>query len=302
MSRNRRLMVTGCGGFVAGSVVWQAGAEWEVHALSRGKPLTHRDGLLWHSFDLLDATRLRTAFHEAKPDAVIHAAAIADIDYCESHQDVAEAVNVGVTREIAQLCRETGAKMVFLSTDTVFDGEKGNYREEDPPGPVNFYAETKVRAEKTAAEATDNSVITRLSLVIGLPLLGAGNSFLSRMMTSFREDRRVGVPDNEIRSPIDVVTLGRALLELAGNNFTGVIHLAGNDRLSRIAMVQRIAGRLGYPSELVVAKSPGDIPGRARRPRDVSLNNSRARATLKTPMRSLDEGTELVLTAGRGSL
>lgn len=297
----RRLMVTGCGGFVAGSVIRNVGTDWDMHALSRGGALLERERLTWHSFDPLDTERLISVFHQIEPHAVIHAAAIADIDYCEANKEVAEQVNVGLTEELARLCRQGRARMVYLSTDTVFDGKRGLYREEDPPGPLNYYAETKVRAEKIVARETDDSVVARLSLVMGLPMLGRGNSFLSRMMSAFEEGREVGVPADEIRTPIDVITLGRALTELAGNDFKGRIHLAGNDRLSRLEMVQRIAERLGYPTNLVVAKDPSGIPGRAPRPRDVSLDNTKARAVLVTPMRGLDDGLELVLAAKKGT-
>jgi dTDP-4-dehydrorhamnose reductase len=297
----RRLMVTGCGGFVAGSVIRNVGADWDVHALSRGGALLEREGLSWHSFDPLDTERLRSVFRQVEPHAVIHAAAIADIDYCEANKEVAGQVNVGLTEELARLCRQGRARMVYLSTDTVFDGEKGLYREEDPPGPLNYYAETKVRAENIVAGETKNSVVARLSLVMGLPMLGRGNSFLSRMISTFSEGREVGVPADEIRTPIDVITLGRALIELAANDFKGLIHLAGNDRLSRLAMVRRIAERLGYSTDLVVARDPSGIAGRAPRPRDVSLDNTKARATLVTPMRGLDDGLELVLAAKEGA-
>ena len=233
----RRLLVTGCGGFVAGSVVWQAG-DWDLHALSRGDPLLERDGLEWHCLDPCDRALLRNVFDTVQPDAVIHAAAIADIDYCQAHQNKAEQVNVGVTQELARLCQAAGAKMVFLSTDTVFDGEKGYYVETDPPGPLNFYAETKVRGEQIVPQVAPNAAVVRVSLVMGLPVLGSGNSFLSRMCAAFEEGREVGVPDNEVRTPVDVITLGRALLELAGNDFYGLVHLAGNDRLNRFAIPQ----------------------------------------------------------------
>lgn len=293
---NKRLLVTGCGGFVAGAVVHQAPEAWEVHALSRGEPLLERAGLVWHALDPLEEDRLREVFRGANPDAVIHAAAIADIDFCEANQDLARRVNVGLTQQLAGLCAETGAKMLFLSTDTVFDGEKGDYVEEDPPGPLNYYAETKAAAEKVVAGLERGWVVTRISLVMGLPMLGAGNSFLSRMIPALNEGKEVGVPDNEIRSPIDVVTLARALLEVAGGDYTGYLHLAGNDILNRHEMVCRIAKILGYPQRLVVARNPDNIPGRAPRPLNASLCNKKARSLLHTPMLGLREGLELVLS------
>src|SRR5690606_23214134 len=96
------------------------------------------------------------------------------------------------------------------------------------------------------------------------------------------------------------VTLGRALLELAGNDFRGILHLAGSERLDRCSMARRIARRFGYGPELVVPNNPETIPNRAPRPLDVSLDNSRARMVLKTPMRGLDSGLNLVIGARDG--
>jgi len=296
----RRLIVTGCGGFVAGSIVSQAGPEWDVHALTRGEPLLKRDGLTWHRVDLCDSASLWTIFRRIRPDVVIHAAAIADIDYCENHPDIAELVNVDVTRSLVLFSRQVGARMVYISTDTVFDGKSGMYREEDPPRPVNVYAETKLRAENIVLGELEAAVVARLSLVVGMPILGSGNSFLARMLPALREGREVSVPAREMRTPIDVITVGRALLELAEGSYAGYIHLAGNDRLSRCSMVRRIAARLGCPETLVMPRESESLPGRAPRPHDVSLDNARARATLRTPMLGLDDALELILQAGKG--
>ena len=157
----------------------------------------------------------------------------------------AEEVNVEVTRNLASLCKENKTRFIFCSTDTVFDGEKGNYTEEDEPVAVNFYAETKIRAEKLIEELDFNAVITRLSLVMGLPVLGSGNSFLDRTIQKLKIGEQVPFPQNEIRTPIDVVTLGAALVELAGNDFIGILHLAGNDRINRYEMARQIADKSG---------------------------------------------------------
>lgn len=290
-----RLLLTGAGGFVAGSILRQALDGWEVVALSRGAARLLRPGLTWHTADICDAAQTAAAFESFRPHAVIHAAAIADIDYCEAHQEAATRVNVTATRHIAAQCALRGCRLIYLSTDTVFDGERGAYGEEDAPNPLNHYAATKVEAEQVVAGAGCPSVTARVALVMGLPMLGAGNSFLSRMLPVLAQGRELGVPDQEIRSPIDVVTLGRALLELAQSDFTGVLHLAGNDWLNRCAMVRRIAECFGFDPALVKPTNPIHLPGRAPRPRDVSLRNDRARAVLRTPMQDLDGGIALIL-------
>jgi len=289
--------VTGANGFVGGNVIAQALGDWEVHALDQRAIPGMNDAFQIYQLDLRETEHLRKLFHRIQPDAVIHTAAMADIDACQSQPDMAEQVNVEITRNLAELCAESGTKLVFCSTDSIFDGQKGNYSEEDLPAPLNFYAETKVRAERIVAVGNTDAVIARLSLVMGLPVLSAGNSFMAKLIERLEAGQRSGFPENEIRTPIDVITLGRALVELAGNSFSGVIHLAGNDRLTRYEMACRIAQALGYAPDLIAPTDSSAMPDRAPRPRDVSLDNSKAKRFLQTPMRDLDDAIALILSA-----
>lgn len=295
MTTKKKLIVMGANGFVAGSVLAQARDAWQVHAVSRGEPFTRRDQLSWHTCDPLVPAQLTQLFHEVKPAAVIHTAALADVDFCQSHPELARVVNVDLTRSLVDLCSDTGARLVFCSTDTLFDGEHAPYDEAARPGPVNFYAETKVEAEQIVTRLGAQAVIARLSLVVGLPVLGAGNSFLARMIANLKEGRPVAATEREVRTPVDVITVGRALLELAAGNQAGIFHLAGHDRLNRFEIAQKIAARFGFARHLIVAQAVAAWPGRAARPRDVSLDNAKACAQLKTPMRTLDEGLSLIL-------
>jgi dTDP-4-dehydrorhamnose reductase len=290
----KRLLVTGANGFVAGSVLVQAGEDWQLHAVSRGEPHARLNNLRWHVCDPCAPDQLARIFREVQPDVVIHTAAAADIDFCERQREVARAINVEMTRTVAGLCGDAGCKLVFCSTDTIFDGEHAPYNEVAAPGPVNFYAETKVEAERIVSDLGAQAVIARLSLVAGLPLLGAGNAFLPRLLAALKDGRSVPTPAHEIRTPVDVITVGRALLELAADEHHGIFHLAGHDRLSRFGMAQKIAARFGFAPELIVAQPPAPTPGRAPRPRDVSLDNAKACANLKTPMRTFDEALSLI--------
>src|SRR6476660_3897942 len=201
----KRLLVTGYGGFVAGSVVKQAEADWDVIAVSRRKIVNSRDDIRQFQFDLREVDQLRQFFEDVQPVAVIHTAAMANVDFCQAHQQVAEAINVEVTARLVELCRQYGSRMVFCSTDAVFDGKQGMYVESDIPCPLNYYAETKVRAEQVVQNELDNGAVARLSLVMGVPLIGAGNSFLANMISSFQKEVAMPMPENEIRTPIDVI-------------------------------------------------------------------------------------------------
>lgn len=294
---SQRLMITGYGGFVAGSVTWQAlrNGGWDVYALSLIEAPEERENFHCLQFDLCDAEKLKAVFNEVRPSAVIHTAALADIDYCQNNQADAERINVGVTKQIAELCGAAGTKMVFCSTDTVFDGEKGCYTEEDAPRALNFYADTKIRAEAIVRNTVERAVVARLSLVMGLPVLGAGNSFLAKMFDALKNNEPVKFPANEIRTPVDVITVGRAFLEMAANDFAGTIHLGCSTRINRYEMACQIAEKLGYSRDLVIATDSNAMPGRALRPNDASLDNGKAARVLSTPMQTLMSGLDLVL-------
>lgn len=294
-----RLIITGASGFVAGSVVCQAGADWEVHALSRKPAPVDLPHVQWHTLDIMEFPHLGEVFRQVQPSAVIHAAGVADVDWCEQHPAEAQRINIDLTREVAWLCQAGGARLVYTSTDTVFRGDRGMYVESDPPDPVNFYGRTKWRGEQAVSEELGGFVIARLAIVMGFPFLGGGHSSLARLIEVLESGRDAPVAAEEIRTPIDVVTLGRALLELAVGRYQGIIHLSGNERLTRLEFSRRMAERLGYPPSRVTPISAAALAGRAPRPADVSLDNARARTVLKTPMRGLLDGLDLILSTPR---
>ena len=289
------ILVTGGAGFLGANILMQVGRETRVHAVDLAPLPLERENLTWHALDLSDNVALRRLFLDLKPDAVIHTAALSDIDFCEANPERAEAVNVGASLRIAELCRVSGARLVHFSSDSVFDGKKGRYAETDTPMPINQYARTKVAAEAGIARICPDHVIIRPSLIMGLPVMESGNSFLWRLVQSLRRGLPSGLTSTEIRTPVDVITLSRATLECAAAGFTGPLHLAGNDRLSRHEIGLRIARALGHPEALIVDKKPEIATGRAQRPVDASLDNGRAKSLLATPMLGFDEALRLVI-------
>jgi len=288
----KTLLLTGASGFIAGSVLAQRPSHWRIVALSRTRPEIDDPRITWSA---LPPSLTREDVAAWQPDAVLHTAAIAAIDHCEAHPDEADAVNVGLTETLLAGAELAGARFMFLSTDNVFDGEDGGYTEDCPPRPVNHYGVTKARAEAAVLDRCTDGLVARVSVVMGLPMVGSGNSFLSRMIPTLASGEPLGVPEDEIRSPIDIVTLGRALWELADHECRGILHLSGNDWLTRCAMVQEIAAALGYARDQVYPNDPTVIPGRAPRPRDASLDNARARQCLRTPLCGFQEGMGRIL-------
>ena len=291
---SKKILVTGASGFVGGSVLHHAPAGWAIHACSRSPLSAAPPNVMHHAFDLADAAKTADLIAALKPDTILHIAAIANIDYSEAHQAEAAAVNTETTGRLARLAADHGARFVFCSTDNVFDGVAGHYSEEALVSPVNFYGRTKVAAEVLVHEALEDHVIARVALVIGLPIMGSGNSFLIKMEENLRAGNEIQIPENEVRSPVDVTTLGKSLLELAANDFRGVLNLAGSTCLNRYDMAKQIARKLGHSEDLVVPINSNALEGRAPRPDDVSLDNTLAKEVLKTPTRDLDETLDMI--------
>ena len=171
--------------------------------------------------------------------------------------------------------RRCGARFVFVSTDLVFDGDRGNYRETDPPNPLTVYGRTKADAEKEVL-AFPGTAVARLSLLYG-PCLTGRSSFFDRMVTALRENLPISLFADEWRTPLALPTAAAALASLARSDVTGLRHIGGPERPSRLEMGRQLAEVLGVSGESIVVTGRNDVPADEPRPADTSLDSSRWR-------------------------
>ena len=214
----------------------------------------------------------------AKP-AVIHCAALSRSPVCEADPALARLQNVEVTGHLAELAAD--GRFVFFSTDLVFDGLRGNYRESDPPNPRLVYAETKVVAEQLVA-LHPRHLIVRTSLNYGFSDTG-NRSFNEEIVQAWRAGRTLRLFTDEFRCPIAAPETARAVLDLLERDATGCVHVAGTERLSRWEIGRLIAARHPALSPRLEPSSVRDYSGPPRPP-DVSLDCSRAAALLGRPL------------------
>ena len=225
--------------------------------------------------ELSDFAAVDRRFARDQPDAVIHCAAMSKSPQCQSDPAGARLWNVEVTRHLAGLFR--GRRMLFLSTDLVFDGQSGGYAEEATVNPLSFYAETKVEAEKGVLTQPGHLVV-RTSLNHGTSPTG-DRGFNEEMTRSWQSGRKLKLFTDEFRTPIPAVCTARALLELLGQEVDGILHLAGVERLSRWEIGQALAGSLQGLECPMETGSLKEYVGAPRSP-DTSLDCRRAQALL----------------------
>lgn len=284
-----RLLIIGASGFVGSRWAQAAQKTFWVFRGSRGADPTEPDAI---SIDITDPASVERAFERVQPDYVTHLAALSDIDRAERERDLAEAINFRGAVNVARQCAQRGVRMLYTSTDAVFDGTLGIYHEQDPPTPLNWYGQTKARAEHAIAELLPSAQIVRLSLVLGEGALPGGNSYLEKVKGNLKAGNPIVVPTFEYRNPIDVGTLCQVLLELTPNEQAiGIFHIGASDKMSRYDLARGIAQSLGANVNLIVDQQE-PVPGRAPRGRDDFLATDRLRAVCRTPVPSCLEVIE----------
>jgi dTDP-4-dehydrorhamnose reductase len=226
--------------------------------------------------DLTQRDQVAAAFQEARPTAVLHFAGYPAIADCYRNPDLAWKTNTEGTALLAELAADSGARILYASTDLVFDGARGNYSERDQAVPLSVYGRSKLAGEP-AVLAAATGVVVRVSLLFG-PTLIDRPYFFDQQLAKMRASQQVGWFADEWRTPLGLAAAAKALFALAASDFTGLIHLGGPERMTRYDMGRRMAALCGLHANLVVPVAQASVPVPEPRPRDVSLDSACWRA------------------------
>ena len=273
-----RWIVTGASGQLGSHVVRQLAMRGEpILGLARGGDCG-TPGVAMRAIELADVDQLRQAVRELRPTRVVHAGAMSAVADCLADPPRAERCNVEASRVLAEATAEVGGRMVFTSTDMVFDGTRPPYRESDPTNPLSAYGRSKARAEQ-ALLAFAHTVVVRIPLMYGFALNGRRTTF-SNQIAALRAGEPLKLFNDEWRTCVWLADAARALIGLACSDYAGLIHIAGPERLSRLELITRCADLLGAQNRNLVPISRLAAPAPEPRPADLSLDGSRFNALL----------------------
>ena len=155
---------------------------------------------------------------------------------------------------MARQCKIHRSRLIFCSTDAVFDGKLAGYKEDATPTPVNEYGRTKAQAESAIVELQPEAVILRFSLVLGIAPVAGTNSYVNKLADLLRSGQKVPTPTFEYRNPIDVTRLAEVIIDLAGRRDTGIFHIAASDKMSRYELARSLAIKWNLSPDLIVSQ------------------------------------------------
>ncbi len=270
--------MTGAGGLLGAAISKVCSQHYEVfsgfreHMPMFGNPVV---------MDFRNLDGIEKQVDLIKPEVIVHAAALTDVDKCEISKDLAYRVNYRGTATLSKSAANIGAFLIYISTDAVFDGEKGGYQETDEPRPINYYGETKLLGEVAVTGSGVDYCIARTSVIYGARPAAGKVNFALWLLESLLKRERVSVLEDQYVSPTLNTNLAQMVLEAVEGRLAGTFHMAGASKVSRHQFAKAIAETFGLDSSLIMPARMSEMKWVARRPRDSTLDVSKATSALK---------------------
>jgi len=234
---------------------------------------------------------IRDIIERMRPDVIVHSAALTDVDRCEREKELAYRMNVEGTRAVATAARRAGSYLVYISTDYVFDGQRGMYREEEKTRPVSYYGLSKLLGEEFCL---DLGCVARTCVIYGSRPASGKVNFALWLLDSLRAGKEVRVVRDQFITPTLNSNLAAMVLEAAERHLSGIYHLSGATRVSRYDFACQLARAFDLDSRLILPSQMSDLNWLAKRPADSSLDTSKASRMLKSRPLSLDDSLQLL--------
>ena len=287
MSGSPTWLVTGANGFLGANMgAFLAG---RAHRIGAVRAPRGGDGLFdaYVAADLTDPTTLAAVIEETRPDVVVHSAAMASHEACETDPDAARLVNTTAPEALARAAARAGSRFVLISTDAVFDGSRGHYREDDTPNPTSVYGRTKVEAEQAVLVATD-ALVVRTNFFGWSPT--GRRSILEFFVNSLSTGQQARGFTDFTTSSAYVQVLAEALWDLVAVDASGSVHVTSPDAMTKYAFGVAVAEEFGLDADLITPTRSDIQPPREG---DISLDVSRAQALLGRSLPTMAEGIRL---------
>ena len=284
-----KVLITGGSGLLGSNLVKSMEDGFVVHTITYRHPMKFKTCQV-HQLDITKGNDFLKLVKIVNPRCIIHTAALTHVDYCEIHRDEAWNINVEGTRNVVNAAEKTNSKVIYISTDSVFDGKKGMYTEEDPPNPSNFYALTKFEGEKIVCRSSVPYVIIRTNIYGWNAQKKL--SIAEWILNSLWKKKKLTLFYDVFFTPILVNNLSDVIIEMVEKDISGLFHVAGSGRCSKLQFGLVLAKVFGLDKDLIEPIRLSDKNLIAKRPKDPSLSIEKIKNEVKTKLLNIKKGLE----------
>ncbi|WP_432709618.1 SDR family oxidoreductase [Pedobacter sp.] len=293
----KTILVTGSNGLLGQKLTENILASNKYHLIATSKGANRfpvNEGYSYAEMDVLDPHSIHSVFNKYRPDAVIHTAAMTNVDTCEAHPELAEQLNIEAVGSLVRICEELNIHFIHLSTDFIFDGAAGPYEETALPNPLSYYGETKLAAEVVVKQASCPWAIIRTILVYGIVADLSRSNIVLWAKGALEKGQPLNVVNDQWRMPTLAEDLATACLLAVEQNAQGIYHISGKDMMSVVELVRRVANYWKLDAGLINEVSSASLNQSAPRPVRTGFILNKAQRDLGYAPHSFEEGLALV--------
>lgn len=292
----KRVLVCGSNGLLGQRLAWLFdGADgYEVLHSSHHRSFVQEDILLdYTQLDISNRGDVRSLVSSYRPDVILNAAAMTNVDACERERELAWKMNVTAVENLVDVCRRIDAKLVHVSTDYVFDGRNGHYLESDRVNPINYYGKTKLAGENVVLAGDIDHAVLRTILVYGTGE-SVRNNFALWVINNLNDGLPIRCAEDQVSNPTYVADLAIAMKQCVDLEASGVYHIAGAEPVSRYAFAMKAASVFGLDDSLIERVRSTDLKQMAPRPLHTTFDISKARKELAYHPVNVVQGLKLL--------
>ena len=288
----KKIVVTGSNGLLGQTLVnllMKQPSNYSIYGLSRGENRSGRDDFSYHRIDITNFNELNHLLRTIQPDFIVNTAAMTNVDTCEEQKEACLQINVEAVENLTKICSEIHAHLIHISTDFIFDGEKGYYKETDLPNPISFYGNSKLKSEEIVVSAGISYSILRTILVYGKVNNLARNNIVLWVKEMLEKKNKITIVNDQFRMPTYVEDLALACKLSIDQNAKGIFNISSNHLLSIFEIALQIAEVFGLQKEFIVPISTEILNQKAPRPPKTGFNLSKTNRELGLHTQSFKE-------------
>lgn len=287
----KKVVVTGSNGLLGQTLVnVLCTQEFEIFALSRGEDRNITStNYTYHNIDLTSFSELKELVKSIKPDFIVNTAAMTHVDVCEDNKEACDTINVELVNQLAEVSKEISSHLIHISTDFIFDGKNGPYREDDTPNPLNYYGLSKLKSEQVLQDSEIDYTILRTILVYGYVKGMSRNNIVLWVKEALTNKKEVTIIDDQFRMPTLVDDLAEACILVIKNRVTGVFNVSCSELLSIYDIAIDVAEAFELDKSYIKRVSTEELNQRAPRPVKTGFDLTKSKNELNLPIHTFKE-------------